>query len=213
MSARYLAAFCLLNLVVLPGRAASGDESVSEIVVYFTGAAQPQRPLDFMKLELGRILNAAGYRPEWADSRNAVRPSTEAQLIVMELRGSCTALSSRPPAKIGALASTAISEGQILPFSSIDCANLSSLLSESLTPEPPARRDFLYGRAMARVAAHEIYHILVGTTDHTREGIARPAFAAADLINEHFAFEESTLAKMRPSVGRGAESAGEASAR
>jgi hypothetical protein len=198
MSARILATFCLGNLVVASAWASSADLPGSELVVYLSAVdAQPQRPLDYMKLELGRLMSTAGYRIEWADSRDPERPSTESPLAVVQLRGTC-ALSAVPPARVGALASTAVSGGQIIPFSSVDCTNLTRVLSAPLAAEPGARRDFLYGRAMARLLAHELYHVLLKTGDHSREGLARSAFTAADLLTERFEFEQTTLVKLRP---------------
>jgi hypothetical protein len=199
MFARLLAAFCLSNLVVLPIWGSPADQPDSEVVVYLSDSGiQPQRPLNFMKLELGHLMRAAGYRVEWSDSRDAERPSTDSQLAVVQLRGTCT-LTSVPAAKVTSLASTAVSGGQIIPFSWVDCTSLTRVLSAPLAAEPGARRDFLYGRAMARLLAHELYHVLLRTGDHSREGIARPGFSATDLLTDHFEFEQGTLAKLRPS--------------
>jgi hypothetical protein len=198
MSARLLATFCLGNLVVASAWASSADLPESELVVYLSAVgAQPQRPLDYMKLELGRLMGTAGYRIEWADSRDPERPSTESPLAVVQLRGTC-AITTVPAAKVGALASTAVSDGHIIPFSWMDCTSLTRVLTAPLAYEPAARRDFLYGRAMARLLAHELYHVLLKTGDHSREGLARPGFTTSDLLTERFEFEQTTLAKLRP---------------
>jgi hypothetical protein len=167
--------------------------------VYLTGGVQPQRPLLYMKLELGRLMGSAGYGVEWTDARDRERPSTGSPLTVVELRGTCE-ITSLPAGKVGALASTAVSGGKIIPFSSVDCASLTRLLAGPLSAEAPARRDFLYGRAMARLLAHELYHVLLNTGEHAREGIARAGFSRSDLLTEQFEFERATLAKMRPPV-------------
>jgi len=198
MSARLLATFCLGNLVVASAWASPADLPGSEVVVYLSAAgAQPERPLDYMKLELGRLMSTAGYRIAWAESRDPERPSTESPLVVVRFQGAC-AIAAVPSAKAGALASTAVSGGQIIPFSSLDCTSLTRVLSAPLASEPGARRDFLYGRAMARLLAHELYHVLLKTTDHSHEGLARPTFTAADLLAERFEFEQTTLVKLRP---------------
>jgi hypothetical protein len=44
------------------------------------------------------------------------------------------------------------------------------------------------GRAMARVGAHEIYHILTGSGTHASQGIARASHSRAELIAPTFAF-------------------------
>jgi hypothetical protein len=63
------------------------------------------------------------------------------------------------------LATTTITDGQVLPFSSLNCGALTNSVSAALAKEAGARRDFLYGRAMARVVAHEFYHVLMRTTN------------------------------------------------
>jgi hypothetical protein len=213
MSARVLATCCLLDLVVVPALGLSADLPESELVVYLSGGVQPQRSLLYMKLELARLMRTAGYRVAWSDARDPAPPSTDSAMAVVELRGTCE-WSSLPAGRVDALASTAVSDGKILPFSSVDCASLTRMLAGPLANEPGARRDFLYGRAMARVLAHELYHVLVQTGDHSREGIARAGFSAVDLVTERFEFEQGTLAKLRPAVAaRSGAAGGEATAR
>jgi len=56
----------------------------------------------------------------------------------------------------------------VLPFSWINCANLTRMIGPVLADEAGALRDYLYGRAMARIAAHELYHVMMGSRDHGR---------------------------------------------
>jgi hypothetical protein len=58
-------------------------------------------------------------------------------------------------------------------------------------------RDFLYGRALARVLAHEFYHVLVHTHKHTSKGVAKKAHSADDLLSDHFDFDAVALAQLR----------------
>ena len=205
MSARVLAAFCLFDLVVCSAPASSNRTSDSEVLVYLSGdAAQPHAPLDAMKPELRRLMDSAGYRVIFTDSQAPVA-STDFELVVVTLRGRCgmPAMGPSPralPTSGAPLASTAVEEGRILPFSSVDCAGLSAMLSAPLSSEPAARRDFLYGRAMARLIAHELYHVLLQTRGHERTGIARPGFSASDLLTDRFAFEAATTARLRPAA-------------
>jgi hypothetical protein len=166
--------------------------------------AQPQRPLDYMKLELDRLMRTG---IEWRDARAPERESTDAPLVFVELRGACGAPIGSPlheplSEKLNSLASTSTSGGDILPFSSVNCAALTRTLSVGLATEPAARRDFLYGRAVARLLAHELYHVLLKTGDHAREGIGRPGFTPNDLLTERFEFEQTTLAKLRAPATR-----------
>jgi hypothetical protein len=55
----------------------------------------------------------------------------------------------------------------------------------------------LYGRAMGRVLAHELYHMLANQREHVGSGVGKPSFSATDVLGESFAFEESALARFR----------------
>jgi len=70
-----------------------------------------------------------------------------------------------------------------------------------LADEAGAQRDYLYGRAMARVAAHELYHVVIGSRDHGHEGVAKPAFSVGDLLDERFDFDRIALALLRRKAG------------
>jgi hypothetical protein len=200
MSAWVLALFCLLHndpsvfRTNLPG---------TDLAVYLNvNSSQPPAPLENMKRELSGIMQAAGYRVVYGDMRTPDTQAMVSALVVLELRGSC----GMPPgiyrversvASGASLAETAVSSGKVLPFSHIDCANLTRLLGPMLADEAAAQRDYLYGRAMARVAAHELYHVVMGSREHGREGVAKPSFSVADLLDEHFDFDRIALALLR----------------
>lgn len=206
MSARVSAAFCLISLVVLPVPGHSNELPSNELLVYLSvgssgQSTQSQRPLDYMKLELGRLMTTAGYRVEWRDARSPHRETVSGDVAFVELRGVCGFTpGERIPeavAKVESFATTAVSEGRVLPFSSIRCDTLTTALAAGLASEPAARRDYLYGRAIARVLAHELYHVLLRTADHARGGVARASFRASDLLAERFDFEQTTLARLQ----------------
>lgn len=48
---------------------------------------------------------------------------------------------------------------------------------------PLPLREQLVGRALGRVFAHELGHVLIGMPAHARDGLMRPTFAPADLIS------------------------------
>jgi hypothetical protein len=160
-----------------------------------TGANQPAAPVTHMKRELAALMKTAGYRVQWGDE------SADSVLTVVELNGTCTmpaGFDAAHGASTGvSLATTNVTDGQVLPFSAVNCAALTRSLAPALLKDAGAQRDFLYGRAMARVVAHELYHILMRTTEHSRSGVARSCFSTDDLLTERFEFESSVLAQMR----------------
>jgi hypothetical protein len=169
--------------------------------VYLGEAAdQPAGPVEQMKHELAPLMRAAGYDVTWRDLRAGSREAAGASaLIVVELNGTCAPAPLQNPLQNStSLAVTSVADGRVLPFSTVDCTALSRSLSTALSGETAARRTFLYGRAMARVVAHEFYHVLTGTVDHAGAGVARRCFSVNDLLAERFEFEATTLARLRP---------------
>ena len=189
MFARLLAAFCLVNSAV------AWSQSGSELVVYLhSDAGRDSQVVEHMKRELTPMLQSAGYRVQWSGAR----VETSGALVVLELR--------HTPDATGILASTSVSQDAILPFVTLNCANLSHLLRSALPADPGPRRDFFYGRAMARVLAHELYHVLANTRDHARAGVGKPQFTASDLLAERFDFEPVTIVRMEAAAVSASES-------
>ena len=192
MFARLLAASCLLTTWLC-----AGDARL--VVSLSAGAGQPGAPVEHMKREVDAIMRRAGFQVEWT-MRGADRPDAPF-LVVVALDGVCapTVAGDEPGAGVS-LATTSIVDGRVLPFSTVGCAALGRTLGPALAGQPGAIRDFLFGRAMARVVAHELYHVLAGTTEHTHSGIARSCYKTSDLLAESFDFEPAVLARLRPAM-------------
>jgi len=188
--ARLLATFALVI-----GTVSAGSTDTDLVVYLKTAANQPAAPLNHMKRELATLMKTAGYRVQWGDE------SADSVLAVVELNGTCTmpaGFDAASGSDTGAsLATTNVTDGQVLPFSAVNCAALTRSLAPALLKDAGTQRDFLYGRALARVVAHELYHILMRTTEHARSGIARSCFSTEDLLTERFDFEGAVLAQMR----------------
>jgi hypothetical protein len=212
MFALRLASFCLLNLVVQRSWAASDGLANSPLAVYLhQDPSQSTRVVDYMKRELAHSMLTAGFRVEWLSSAANTDAAT---LVVVDLRGSCGFPSGSSPTLPSGmdsadLASTSVADGNVLPFTSVNCGNLTRALGPALMGEASARREFLYGRAIARVLEHEMYHILMNSRDHAREGVAKPCFSPSELLTERFEFEQGTLAKL---LRKSVEGVGEAAA-
>jgi hypothetical protein len=208
------AACCLLNTALCFERPEHVTPPRREVVVYLrTAADQPAQPAEEMKREASALLEPAGYNLSWRRLPNTAGEVVTAKLVVVELRGVCQAPrrgEEWPPLlKPTSLASTSVVNGNVLPFSWLECGAVSRLLASALT-DTGARRDYLYGRAMGRLIAHELYHILTNTRHHDVGGVAKPYFSAQDLLAEHFEFEASTLARFQETApADAAEDSGE----
>jgi hypothetical protein len=180
----------------------SGEKT---LVIFLTSDSLIAPAVSFeMKQELDHLLQAAAIRVKWQDllvDRSAAENDFSA---LVRLRGSCrpTEPSARFEHAVSGpftLASSAVANGVILPFVDVDCAALNAFLGSSLWKEPEEVQEFVYARAVARLMAHELYHVVGQTHGHARSGVAEPAFTVAELLSDHFEFTESTLSELHTS--------------
>ena len=206
MLARLAAIVCLLHVCE--------SLSLSETLVSKTGAVnvylRPSSNISpvvtrWMQEESGLLMRSAGYQVRWLDPLE--RPDASGtSLIVIELNGTCApAERSGGAADVDRLAFTVVDDGKILPFVSVDCSALQKTIASDLGREPRARRDVLYGRAMGRLVAHEIYHIQSQTREHSRDGVAEAAVSSRELVAERFEFAPDALAKLQVPVSETGE--------
>jgi hypothetical protein len=197
MFARSLALFALLSI----SATASDFPAANSITIYLKSGAADPAAVGYMERELSGLMQTAGYRLEWVNASAAIPDVRNGQLVVLALTGDCTARrgagESSEDLGIESLASTAVSDGEILPFSTLHCDTLNRVLGGAIAAASGQRRPWLYGRAMARLAAHELYHVLTNTREHSQAGVSKPCFSARDLLADHFEFESAALAKMR----------------
>ncbi len=192
-------ALCCLAVAVSTAWSAPAK---AELAVFLKTSLSPSAPtLESMKTELADLMQGVGFRIEWQDPAAPVPPTGFSMLAVVQLAGICALPrdSFHATGVVGggeSLASTAVSGGHPLPFSSVDCERLANFLGPSLAGLPPARRDMLFGRAIARVIAHELYHALVETVAHSRDGASKPELTAQDLLGASFHFDEPAAAKL-----------------
>jgi len=196
MYARHLAVCCLLPLSIASG--SSLPDASKDVVVYLKPApGLSASAVDEAKTELASVMRAAGVNIAWWDPG---RSSVLGTLVVADFIGMCSVpaapaevadIGSLPP-----LAHTSTADGRILPLTYVDCGTLSQVTGPALVHLPMIQREHMYGRAIGRLLAHEIYHILAQTRDHAASGIAKMHFSAADLLGTHFDFEPATTAHM-----------------
>jgi hypothetical protein len=151
-----------------------------------------------MRAELQRLLSPSAFDVAWRNASDRKAGEAFDIVTVASFEGSCSTLQPvLTPATIS-LADTSISEGRILPFFRVDCARIVQLLGPHAQPA-------LVGQALARVIAHELYHIVTRTAEHHDTGVAKAIFSSRDLTNPRLEFDPWTLARMRPAEAAAAE--------
>jgi hypothetical protein len=164
----------------------------SEVGVYLEFEQRPSEIVtENMKREAADLLRPAALEIAWRlVSENQGDESFE-RLAVVKFTGTCAckAILQRTR-EILILGSTAVASGQVLPYSQVRCDQLRRLLPEDEFAPDRRRGDAALGRALGRVLAHELYHVLLGTTHHTATGVAKALQSTEDLKSEEVSFEQ-----------------------
>ncbi len=185
-----LVLFCLLAGVV-PGWNETRVATFAPITLYTQfQQAPPAGVLQALQEEVEAIMAPIGLRFEWRDLGKTGGHEVSAELAVVTFKGRCDAadLTSRSRFE-GALGWTHVSDGQILPFTDINCDRVRQLTQSGLRVFRAEDRAANYGRALGRVLAHELYHIFANTTRHGSIGVAKESYNMQDLLADDFQFQ------------------------
>lgn len=199
--------FCLM-LGVLPSFGKDRPQAAVPITLYtkFEHSTSPEVAAA-MREEVSEIMEPIGITFEWRNLADATGSEVSVELAVITLKGNCTtaALSPHTSGTPGALGWTHVSDGVILPFSEVDCDRIRTFLQKELLAREPAIRNMLFGRALGRVLAHELYHIFANTGRHGSCGVGKSAYSVQELFSDDFRFEdrESDLLRARTRTENG----------
>jgi hypothetical protein len=188
-----LALFCLLA-GVLPAWSETRGATMDPIALYVKFQHEPAPAVTVaLHQELSLIMGPIGLDFEWRDLASAgYEVSTE--LAVVSFLGHCDTGGMNARSRFeGALGWTHMSDGQLLPFTDVNCDRVREFTQNGLLALRAGERDAQYGRALARVLAHELYHIFANTTHHGAMGVAKECYSLADLMSLDFQFREKEI--------------------
>ena len=169
-----------------------GQAPVAAPISLYTQFQQqpPQAVADAMQDELETIMSPIGLRFDWRALSKSRANEVSVELAVITFKGHCDVANlSSERTNPGALGWTHVSDGVILPFSDVDCDRIRSFIQHDLLTVRPEIREETYGRAVARVLAHELYHIFANTAKHGACGVAKASYTVQELLSEDFQFE------------------------
>jgi hypothetical protein len=174
---------CLIAGLAVPLGAGIDRESPSilTVVLHFKGPYS-RTSLEEMKRESGLILNASGVLLDWRVLGEDT-PESYNDLVVMTFKGDCE-YGPAPPDdnEHGPLAVTRMFEGEVQPFGEVDCYRVANMVRNAISGGDHFRGNLLMGRAMGRVVAHELVHMLTKSGQHGTEGVEKPALSGEQLI-------------------------------
>jgi hypothetical protein len=192
--------FCLLA-GVLPATGETRWAPSAPITLYTSfQQAPPPAVLSALQEEVEAIMAPIGLRFEWRNLAGVRGHEVSAELAVVKFQGRCdTAGWTGRTTFSGALGWTHVSDGEILPFTDVSCDRVREFLRRPLMGAGPEEQQYLYGRALGRVLAHELYHIFANTVHHAGWGVAKEAYSVSDLLNDAFQFQERESRLLRAS--------------
>jgi hypothetical protein len=201
--------FLCLTLGILPvyGEENRQAPSVAAPVTLFTQFQQkvPPAVVEALSDELEAIMTPIGMRFEWRSLSGPRSSEVSIELAVVTFRGRCDAASLQPfRTSPGALGWTHVSDGVILPFSDVDCDRIRTFVQRDLLVVVPEEREATFGRALARVLAHELYHIFANTARHGSCGLGKSAYTVQELLADEFQFESHESEALRSSKAHAA---------
>lgn len=175
--------FCALGTVLCAFPALYGADLT---VVLDFETSHSARSVAEMKAETEKLLTASGVRVDWRSFNAFVAGESFPNLAVVKFKGQCELTPIVPPApENGApLGFTYRLDGRITPFSEVECDRIRGILGEARVAAAGRERDLMYGRALGRVLAHELLHILSGSAAHTKHGVMQKYLSAAELTED-----------------------------
>ena len=171
-----LVCICALACLAVPAFA----EGIT-IVLDFQGPRSESAIVE-MKREFADIMKASDVRFDFR-SRAQVTEDATNDLVIVKFTGKC----ALEPAgylydERGPMAFTYSTDGVVQPFSAVACDKVTSAIRPAMSGGDFAKADVLLGRALGRVLAHEVVHILSKSGAHSRTGVARTSLSGSQLI-------------------------------
>ena len=178
---------------------AAGSEKLT-IVFDFQGP-HSSRSISEMQQEVAGILKDSGLTLKWRAlerTDGATDAGDNENLVVVRFNGRCI-LEPNPVLydERGPLVFTHTSDGAVLPFSEVACDQVTASMRSAMFGGDYAQGEQLLGRALGRVVAHELVHILTNSHDHGREGVAKSALSGSQLITPRLPLSSSDLERLR----------------
>jgi hypothetical protein len=184
---------CALAAIALAGAVRAADVTV---VLDFDGP-HSDRSVEQMKREAEAIFQPAGLHLEWRARAELGRASYE-NLVVVHFKGKCV-LEPVPMLydERGPFAFTYNSDGAVLPFSEVECDHVTASVESAMTVDDHSRPDTIMGRALGRVVAHELVHILTKSGAHSKDGVAQTALSGHDLVGGPLKLSREDIERLR----------------
>lgn len=157
-----------------------------------------------MRAEVEALLDSTGLLLDWRILGTQNGTEVHTNLYVMRFTGRCHTRGIQllyselgPDGEPMILGLSHTSDRNILPFGVIDCENVRRSIAAAAVSRDDAQREVILGRALGRVFAHELFHMMTGRADHGRKGVFKAAQRRDDLTNGRLEFDAGEVEELR----------------
>ncbi len=191
---------CLLACLATPyaTQLAASQEAPSDVtVIVDIKGPYSQIAIKEMQREATQIIHTSGVRLDWQRREN-IANTVFNDLVVMTFKGSCT-FDPAPPIydELGPYAITRTANGEVQPFGEVDCDRVVNSVRTAMFGEDYSRGELLIGRALGRVVAHELVHMLTRSGQHAHDGVQKAALSGKQLISRSLPLSAMDVDRLR----------------
>jgi len=137
-----------------------------------------------MRHELRELLEPAGISVEVMLKTEMPASPQFSELFVFAMKGWCSMNAMPAISNVrGPLGLAFSSNGEILHFGEVECDRVRQCLQRVVGSGRPQDHQAEFGAALGIVVAHEIYHMIVGAKEHTKDGLTKESLSAHELLD------------------------------
>jgi hypothetical protein len=178
----------------------NGETSSPVTAVIFPEGQYSKTAVREMGREAAHILKRSGVALRWRIG--APPQSVAGRLVVVKLIGRCDMDGSPAYLQPGPLGWAQEVDGTVIPFSSLACDNLRGAVEAAPMHGDQPRGNAALGRAMGRVLAHEIVHVVTDSSAHASQGVTQPALTPRELTSGAFEMQPSEVEAVQDGLSR-----------
>lgn len=201
---RAIPCLLLLSLPVFAATSSSPVPRARQITVLLDFENSHSRvPLKEMKSELQSILSGAGVALDLRLKDELPADPQFGELLVFKMQGHCSLDESTETPLVderGPLAMTYSSDGEMLSFGAVQCDKIRDCLEQLYGQHNVPLHSAVYGRALGRAVAHEMYHMIAKSTTHTKDGVTKESLSAWELTENSLHYSAATDAVLREAL-------------
>lgn len=191
---------CAFVLIFCAASLLAGPPSTPVTAVVLPDGRYSPVALREMGREAAHILKHSGLALHWRLGEPA--QAVNGLLVVVKLQGDCEMGGSGAILAPGPLGWSHEVNGRVLPFSDLACDNIRGAVQSAMLAGNQLHGNVLLGRAMGRVLAHELYHIVADTSQHGQDGLAQAALSARELTSGPLELQPSEVKALQSGLMR-----------